>query len=127
MPATLVRKAKVNNNALQLSWASWSNDAGAEIDPKIVVRDWIISAGGVPEDSPAQVNSAGRIATSRFSAEEFAYCQAWCVIDGENLINATFICDAAPTASELSEVEAMVASAGIVPAPPARPRKWLWF
>jgi hypothetical protein len=123
---TLMRKDRTNNNALQVSWISGDGAPDGVIDPNATLKRWLSSVGAVVEDGLVEAADPGR-ATMRFSADDFAYCQAWCVVDGEHLINATFLCDELPTLEELREVEDMVASLRIVEGPPAQPRKWMWF
>lgn len=96
------------------------------IDPGVILKRWLAGAGTVLEDDLLEPADRTR-ATMVFSADDFAYCQAWCVVDGEHLINATYLCEEMPTAQELREVEQMVASLAIVEGPPPRPRKWMWF
>lgn len=123
---TLMRRGRANNNALQISWISWESEDGAPIDPQFLLPRWIARLGATIDEFSFD-HSDGRRATARFEADGFAYGQAWCVVDGDNLINVTFICDELPSADELREVEQMVESLGVVEGPPARPRKWMWF
>lgn len=98
-----MRKSRRNNNAFQVSWASWDRSAAPLINLPDLLNRWVDQLGGtnirlVPADQPHRTSSA------EFSAEGFAYCRAWCITYGDNVINATFICDALPTDEELEEV-----------------------
>lgn len=118
-----MRKWRNNTNALQISWTSWDATDGVKLDPSRLLGSWLDSLQ-VQQVTPLVSHEPDRIATSRFAREDFPYCQAWSVLEGNNLINATFICDVDPTPEEVAEVQQMVDSLGVQEAPKKR---WLWF
>jgi len=111
-----MRKGRGNNNALQIS-TSINKDGKLlvpEPDVEKIAEASVSRLGGKPTRIFSGVCEFGKFGSAIFAAKDFAHCQLWSITDGIHFLTATFICDALPTAEEMSEVEKMMMSLTLV-------------
>jgi hypothetical protein len=124
---TYMRKGRTNNNALQVSVLSNASDVRLDIDPERVIVAWVKRIGGEVVEVSSSELGLGKMASATFSARDFAHCQAWFSTDGADTIQATFICDGAPSVDELAEVSEIVHSMNFGETTPSKKRDWWLF
>jgi hypothetical protein len=79
---TYMRKARTNNNALQVSVLINTSGVRPNIDPEKLVVAWVERIGGEVVEVSSSKSGLGKMASATFSARDFAHCQAWFATDG---------------------------------------------
>jgi hypothetical protein len=118
---TYKRKARTNNNALQVSVLSNTSSVRPKVDAEKLIVAWVERSGGKVVEVSSPKSGLSQMASATFPERDFAY-QAWFWTDGADTIQATFICDAPPGADELAGVPEVVSSMHLGEAAPSKKR-----
>jgi len=115
-PPAFMRKGRINNNALQISTSINKEEKPLMPEPDVekIAGASVARFGGKPTKVFNGVCRFGKFGSSVFAVNNFAHCQIWSITNGVHFLTATFICDSAPTAEEMNEVEQMVMSLTLV-------------